>query len=511
MLQAFPFERAFWFERQGKDLSCRALDFDRQRLDDPLRRLGDHPFPLLTGPGAFSNLELELGTIPGLAAGEAPPPAKSFLGLWFDGQPQFGLYLDHRFHPPSACLDEAGRRRLSDLAVLLDAVLGNQRVEVPVGPTVRRDQLTATALHRGAETQQTTHSLRVPITQSVTHALLERILQQDPAAPSRLGPLGYLVGTSPALSELYTMIQSVADSTIPVLILGETGSGKEVVARAIHDLGPRVNKPFVAQNCGAMPKELAASIFFGHVKGAFTGADERRVGLFEQSHLGSLFLDEIGELGADLQTSLLRVIQERMVRPLGMSRELPVDFRLLAATNRVLRDEVKAGRFREDLFYRLQVAVLEVPPLRRRKEDLPILLDYFNRLDAEAEGRAALEFVPEALLRLVAHDWPGNIRELRNLVARLHVFHRGPVTAKVVEAQLRCSPEGAETAVHETFDSLQSYLDTKERAFILASLKASHGNVSRCAERLGIGRMTLYKKMKALGIERKHYLLAEPA
>ncbi|ANQ83164.1 sigma-54-dependent transcriptional regulator [Azoarcus olearius] len=292
-----------------------------------------------------------------------------------------------------------------------------------------------------------------------------------------------MIGASPAIGQLRQILHRIAPTPSTVLIQGESGVGKEVVARALHQLSPRAEQPFVAVNCAAISAELIESELFGHVKGAFTGAREARNGLFHYAHGGTLFLDEIGELPLALQSRLLRVLEERKVRPVGTEQEVPVDVRVLAATNRDLRAEVAACRFREDLFYRLEVITLTVPPLRERAEDVPALAAAFMQQLAMQLGLPPLLISPEVSARLMAHPWPGNVRELRNFVERSLLFGDFPL-ASLAGAVAPPPPASAAPLL----------LEEVEKRHILAVLDQCGGNKTRAAELLGVSRKTLERK-----------------
>ncbi|NMG35144.1 response regulator [Azoarcus sp. TTM-91] len=317
----------------------------------------------------------------------------------------------------------------------------------------------------------------------------ENFLLRRQVAESARGDDG-MVGASPAIARLRQILHRIAPTPSTVLIQGESGVGKEVVARALHQWSPRAEKPFVAVNCAAISAELIESELFGHVKGAFTGAREARNGLFHYAHGGTLFLDEIGELPLALQSRLLRVLEERRVRPVGAETEVPVDVRVLAATNRNLRAEVEAGRFREDLFYRLEVITLTVPPLRERAEDIPELGAAFMRQLSMQLGVPPLPVEPEVSARLMAYPWPGNVRELRNFVERSLLFGEFPLDS------LGGSVAGRSDAGAPTPDPAASslLLDEVEKRHILAVLEQCGGNKTRAAELLGVSRKTLERK-----------------
>ncbi|MDI3515249.1 MAG: hypothetical protein PWP40_2478 [Rhodocyclaceae bacterium] len=296
-------------------------------------------------------------------------------------------------------------------------------------------------------------------------------------------PIG-LVGHSPAMEQLRAMVRRIGQMPSTVLLLGESGTGKEVVARALHQTSPRAQRPFVPLNCAAIASELIESELFGHVKGAFTGATESRNGLFYYAHGGTLFLDEISELPLALQTRLLRVLEERKLRPVGSEREVPVDVRIIAASNRDLAAEVRAGRFREDLYYRLAVVDLRLPPLRSRSEDIPDLLRHFMQQLAVQLGVAPLPLSHEVVSRLQAYAWPGNVRELRNYVERsmiLGCFSNTPPGAPTAEA----APLPGELALS---------LAEVERRHIERVVGDCAGNKTEAARRLGVSRKTLERK-----------------
>ncbi|WP_374265297.1 sigma-54-dependent transcriptional regulator [Zoogloea sp.] len=298
------------------------------------------------------------------------------------------------------------------------------------------------------------------------------------------GQVDGLVGHSEAMHRLSDLIRRVAPMPSTVLILGESGVGKEVAARALHQISPRAERSFVALNCAAVSAELMESELFGHVRGAFTGAREARRGLFHYANGGTLFLDEIGELPLALQTKLLRVLEERRIRPIGSEAEVPVDVRVVAATNRDLRAEVAAGRFRQDLFYRLEVVTVAIPPLRERREDIAELAGHFNAQLSTRLGLPPLPLTPADLARLSAYAWPGNVRELRNLVERALILGGLPATG-----------EAAGFA-----DPLPLSLAEVEKRHILAVLEQCGGNRARAAALLGVSRKTLDRKAVEWGL-----------
>ncbi len=305
-----------------------------------------------------------------------------------------------------------------------------------------------------------------------------------------------LIGHSPAIAELRTLLQRFAPMPSTVLIQGESGTGKEVVARALHQQSPRANASFVPVNCAAIAQELIESELFGHVKGAYTGATGSRDGLFYYARGGTLFLDEIGELPLPIQAKLLRVLEERRIRPVGSEQEIKVDVRVIAATNKPLADEVAAGRFRADLYYRLQVLELHLPPLRERTEDLPELAAHFMDLLSPALGVQPVEVEPAILAAMAAYDWPGNVRELKNLVERSLILGYVPRDLPCTRAVGGASPADEPAA---NLAGADECLAEVENRHIRAILAACGGNKSEAARRLGISRKTLERKCLAWG------------
>jgi two-component system, NtrC family, response regulator HydG len=306
-----------------------------------------------------------------------------------------------------------------------------------------------------------------------------------------------VVGSSASMRRVVTLVQRVADSEAGVLIHGETGTGKELVARAIHDRGRRKSGPFVAINCAAVPASLIESELFGHERGAFTDAKVQRTGLFVQADAGTLFLDEIGELPIEVQPKLLRALQERKVRPVGSNREIPFDARVIAATNRVLEDEVYERRFREDLFYRINVVKIDVPPLRERGGDVLHLARHFLKIYAERHGKhGEMDLSPPAAEKLISYSWPGNVRELENCLD-------GAVAlARSSRIEIDDLPEKVKTFRPERFVVSANQpeeivtIDELERRYILRVLSLVGGNKSRAAQVLGFDRRTLYRKLE---------------
>ncbi len=312
-----------------------------------------------------------------------------------------------------------------------------------------------------------------------------------------------IVAASPAMIGVLELLERAAEFKATVLLLGESGTGKEVLARAIHGQSPRREEAFVAVNCGAIPASLLESELFGHTKGAFTGASKARRGLFVEADGGTLFLDEIGEMPPELQVKLLRVLQEEEIRPLGESKSRKVDVRVLAATSRNLEDEVRTGRFREDLFYRLNVVRVDVPPLRERREDIPLLVDHFLAKFRSALGKDVQGIADEALERLVAYPWPGNVRELENVLERALILCRGDrvslaeLPGNVVEsARARAEQRGEGSDLSIKTARRRAEIDVIRRA-----LEATGGNRTHAARLLEISHRALLYKLKEYALQ----------
>jgi two-component system nitrogen regulation response regulator NtrX len=309
-----------------------------------------------------------------------------------------------------------------------------------------------------------------------------------------------MVGESVAMRALRKQISIVAPSEGRILIYGESGTGKELVAHAIHSESRRAAAPFIEVNSAAIPEELIESELFGHVKGAFTGATAAKKGKFELADGATIFLDEVGDMSPKVQAKVLRVLEEQRFEPVGSGTSINVDVRLIAATNKRLDVEIEQGNFRPDLFYRLNVIPFELPPLRERLEDVPMLVDYFNENFSRAYGKQPKQFLGEALEDLQDYSWPGNVRELRNTIERVVIMHPG---IKVTATDL--PPRGKEEApaVSFRFPSFKEATEAYHREFILRKLEEADGNVSRAAELMGVDRSHLYRRMRALGIQNR--------
>jgi len=354
-------------------------------------------------------------------------------------------------------------------------------IEKPVNPTRLRNILQNAARIRGAE----------------------RELEASRRKLRDVGVLGELVGASAKMQELFRLIELVAPSTASILITGESGTGKELVARTIHSLGSRKSKPFVAINCAAIPETLIESEIFGHEKGAFTGALERRTGCFELAEGGTLLLDEIGEMPIGTQAKLLRVLEDRKLRRLGSKTETSVDVRVLAATNKEPQEAVARGQLRNDLYYRLNVFNIHMPPLREHKDDLPDLVSALLRDMNEKHGRRVAGVSDGVMASFAAHSWPGNVRELRNTLERAVIVCEGAI----IEARHLppgfgdIMPRGPVQEANAIRLGVGTTVDEAERLLILKTLEATHNNKTRAADILGISLKTLHNKLKEYGAQ----------
>jgi DNA-binding NtrC family response regulator len=326
--------------------------------------------------------------------------------------------------------------------------------------------------------------------------------------------MGRLIGSGAAMRAVFETIQKVAETDLTVLIRGESGTGKELVAQALHENSPRRERPFVAVNCAAISSELVESELFGHEKGAFTGADARRAGRFEAADGGTIFLDEIGDMAPETQAKVLRVLQEQSFERVGGTHALQVDVRVVAATHRDLEADVAAGRFREDLYYRLKVVEVDLPALRERTEDLPALTERFLEQVAERLGRPRAAVSPEALAALARHGWPGNIRELRNVLEQAAVLasgdHIAPEDLKLAGRGAGGASAGAAPDSEIAFsDAKRDAVEQFERTYLLRALRQNEGNISRTAEAIGMVRQSLQQKIRELGLRDEDW--TEPA
>jgi DNA-binding NtrC family response regulator len=412
------------------------------------------------------------------------------------------VMLDQRM-PGEAGIDVLPRIKAADPSTV-----------VVIATAVRELRTAVEALKRGAYDYLTKPFDVDDILMLAQRALDKRALEREvlylrsalaggpPDAGGLAGSFERMVGRHPEMARIYQLITQIASTPTTVLITGESGTGKELVARAIHARSERRGQPFVAVNVAAIPETLVESELFGHEKGAFTGAHAKKLGRFELAHGGTVFLDEIGTLRLDLQAKLLRVLQEREIERLGGIRPVPVDVRILAATNVNLRSAVRARAFREDLYYRLNVVPIHVPPLRERREDIPTLVEYFVRKIARECNRDVRAVSAGALEVLTRYDWPGNVRELENVLHRAVVLARSPVIHLQDVPLDVAMPETGSRLGEDTGPPLREAMEQFERQYILRVLEGTGWNVSRAARRLGVHRNTVLTKLSGWGIQR---------
>ncbi|MBS1810513.1 MAG: sigma-54-dependent Fis family transcriptional regulator [Acidobacteria bacterium] len=354
------------------------------------------------------------------------------------------------------------------------------------------------ALRKGAYDYITKPFINEDLLQTVKNALRQRELFRENHYLRRELKARYnfdnIIGRSDALTGIFRLIEKIAATSSSVLIQGESGTGKEVIARAIHYNSPRADKPFIAINCGALPENLLESELFGYVKGAFTGANANKIGLLRAANGGTLFLDEVGEMPAALQVKLLRALQEREVTPLGATKPESFDARVIAATNRSLEEEVNQGRFREDLFYRLSVIGFTLPPLRDRREDIPLLARYFVRKFCQEQGVPEKKVSDEAMQRLINYGWRGNVRELQNAMERAVTLSEDQIEIIHLPPKVNDANIGTRDLTGQTVT-----LEELERRYILDILAREEDDKIRTADLLGIDLSTLYRKLKRYG------------
>jgi two-component system nitrogen regulation response regulator NtrX len=412
-----------------------------------------------------------------------------------------------------ACLDELGREACE--LVLLDVWLHGmdgmetltriQEMPLPERPVVvmisghGNIETAVKATKLGAfdflEKPLTIQKISVVAKNALEHRRLQienSRLRQDTESRYRI------IGESVPMKALRHELALMAGTNGRVLIYGASGTGKELVAHALHAMSPRAAEPFVEVNCAAIPEELIESELFGHIKGSFTSAHETKIGKFQKADGGTIFLDEVGDMSLRTQAKVLRALEEQRFEPVGAGASVQVDVRVVAATNKNLEEEIERGNFREDLFYRLNVIPFHVPPLRDRREDIPLLADYFLREFTTAYGRKPKELTPEAYRILQDYHWPGNVRELRNLIERIVILNP-QVRVDARHIPLNVTRRPAERPM-DRFGSLAEVREAVEREYILKKLEETSGNVTRTAELLGLERSNLYRKMKTLGI-----------
>ncbi len=366
------------------------------------------------------------------------------------------------------------------------------------------EELAVDAMKRGADDYIAKGRLQIDeLEMRIARALKRQNLEVENISlrkqlDSRFG-LENIVGKSPAMQEIFEIVQQVAPTRATVLVLGESGTGKELIAKALHQLSPRAKQPFVTVHCAALAPTLLESELFGHERGAFTGAHERRIGRFEQAQGGTLFLDEIGEIDATIQVKLLRFLGERTFERVGSNKTLMADVRLVAATNRSLAELVKAGKFREDLFFRLRVVEIELPPLRERTGDIPLLAQCFLREFALENGKPVKDFTADALEVMMNYSWPGNVRELRTAIEHAVVLSRSErISLRDLPPSVRGGglPDGAKLLPGKDLTVKEA-----EKQLIVRALKETDGNRTRAAQKIGMSRRTFHRKLHEYHLE----------
>jgi len=390
---------------------------------------------------------------------------------------------------------KASKQHRSETAVVMITAYGSEKIAVE-------------AMKLGAEDYVPkpfdNEELRLVVARSLERTRLKREHRMLLERVERDYGFENLVGSGPAMRQVFETIQKVAETDLSVLIRGESGTGKELVAQAIHQRSSRRTRPFVAVNCAAISPQLVESELFGHEKGAFTGADARRVGKFEAAHAGTIFLDEIGDMASETQAKVLRVLQEKKFERVGGDRLVEADVRVVAATHRDLEGEVKLGGFREDLYYRLNVIEIAIPALRERLEDLPALVQRFLTQVAERLQREKKGISEAALAQLARNPWRGNVRELRNVIERASVLSSGPVIDALdlrPGADGEPAPDNAKPKQGMTFrDAKRELVEGFERQYLIRALREHGGNVSRTAEAIGMVRQSLQQKIRELGL-----------
>ncbi|MBI4613401.1 MAG: sigma-54-dependent Fis family transcriptional regulator [Planctomycetes bacterium] len=399
------------------------------------------------------------------------------------------VYLDNRF--------AEGVFREEDLA-LLEAFAAQAAVAIEGARLLEENR------QKAAQVELLNRELEARVeTQSIKIHRIQQLLTQKQSALAERSQYGDIVGASARMQEIFSLLDRIVETDLPVLVTGESGTGKEMIARVLHYEGPRSEKEFVSENCAAIAPSLLESELFGHVKGAFTGASRDKEGLFELASGGTLFLDEIGDMPLEMQTKLLRVLQEKSIRRVGGDKRIDVDVRVITATNRDLRRLVEEGAFREDLYFRLNVLSIDLPPLRERPGDVRLLVDHFLALLARERATELRVLEPEALRYLEAYPWPGNIRELANEIRRLDALADGTIRASHLSRRILKALAGGgrlEPVSPEDILPLDIRLSEVEKEEIARALAACHQNKTKTAEVLGISRYTLNRKLERLGI-----------
>ena len=414
-----------------------------------------------------------------------------------DGQEAYEAYTAAGDEPPELVLADINMPRMDGLQLIDELKLIDPHVVVVFVTAYSSVESAVSALRKGAYDYVTKPFRNDRLLQVVQNAVRQRELFRENRVLRRELEQTYgftgIVGRSPGMAEVLRIVERAAPSQSSLLIRGETGTGKELVARALHRASPRADRPFVSLNCAALPEGLLESELFGHEKGAFTGAVRSSEGLFRSAHGGTLFLDEVGEMSPSLQAKLLRVLETREVRPVGSTAAIEVDVRIVAATHRELIDD-DAVEFREDLFYRLAVIEVELPPLRRRPEDVPLLARHFLRRLAAEREEGERELAPETLALFQRYPWPGNVRELLNAIEHAVTLGGQSLTPDDLPPRVRRGARDAQPPAHDPDEALT--LADLERRHIERTLEQAGGDRRRAAERLGIDLSTLYRKLK---------------
>ncbi|MFG0320177.1 MAG: sigma 54-interacting transcriptional regulator, partial [Planctomycetota bacterium JB042] len=412
--------------------------------------------------------------------------------LRFRGETLGVVYIDNRLE--AAVFSARDRDRLCAFADQVAVAISNARL---IGELTESNRALAAARGRLENLNRDLRRTVLDREAELASVRARLVGDDDGDGESRYDAVG-IIGRSPAMRRVFDVLERVVDSDFPVLVEGESGTGKELMARAIHRLGPRRSEAFVSENCAALPETLLESELFGAVKGAFTGATNRR-GLLERANGGTLFLDEVSEMSPALQSKLLRFLQEGEFRPLGKTEPIRVDVRIISASNKDLRELAREGEFREDLFYRLNVLPVKLPPLRARKEDIPLLAERFTSRVALAAGREAPALDPAVIDAFGRYVWPGNVRELENEVRRLVTLSDDAITIDRVSSHIR---EGGSAADEPEADAdLNARISAMEVREIRRALAEARGNKSRAAAQLGISRFALNRKMEKHGID----------
>jgi len=481
-------ERAFvWLGGPEDGQAAVARNLDREHIRQPagkvsrsiLRRAMESKETIVT-----DNASEDKSFLGSASIGEMKLRSVLCAPLLLRGEVIGALYVDHRFREGEFRAEEmALLNEFRDIAAI--AIENAKLFEENEAQRKRLEELNATLSRDWAKQNEEMEAYR------------ERLRALKPREGYKYD-YGEILGNSPAIREIFSILDRVIPTHFPVLVQGESGTGKELIARAIHRNGPRAKMPFLTENCGALPETLLESELFGHVKGSFTGADRTREGLFHRAHGGTLFLDEIGEMSPNMQTKLLRALQEGEVRRVGATVVERVDVRIISATNRDLREAVAAGEFREDLFYRLNVVAIRVPPLRERREDIEALLDHFLRKACAEANVPPKQFSAAALRILTSYGWPGNIRELQNEVKRLVALSDGVIGPELLSAMKEGGAGGPGAAAKGSLGG--HALKDLERQAILETLKLTGGNKAETAKRLGISRRALYDKLAKYGV-----------